>query len=551
MLSICMRYMFARQKAAGIRSLLVLLVCVSSCVPLRADWLTFGHDPQRSGWAREEEIISPRSVTSFQLSWEAQLDNQPLALNALTAPVVAEGIRTPSGPRTLVFIAGSSNRFFAINAQDGTVLWKKTFESHVLPRDETFYLCPNAVNATPVIDKVRNLAYSIAVDGKLYGLDLATGDVRFGPFQLVPPFSKTWSLNLEDGVIYTATSQACGGDRSGIYSMRIDDPRHTESQELLVRNGFGAGIWGRGGPVIGKNKLLYVVTGDGTFDPGSGDFGNTVLASSPKSLNPVDYFTPANWKDLSKVDLDIPSGGHLAFTHSNREFILGGGKESVVYLLDANSLGGDDHHKALFTTPILANEQRALEEKGMWGAPAAWNDENGESWVYVTIWGPLSHYASAFPVTNGPTPHGCILAFKVVTQSTGKIQLQPAWISPDFNLPDPPVIANGVLFALATGENPRQDRILGVLHYKSVEDWKKNLLTTAERSAGTRPAVLVALDAKSGKMLYQSGSAMKTWVHFSGLAVNDGRVYAVDHESRVYCFTFGDRSVQHASGKGK
>jgi outer membrane protein assembly factor BamB len=173
-----------------------------------------------------------------------------------------------------------------------------------------------------------------------------------------------------------------------------------------------------------------------------------------------------------------------------------------------------------------------------------WNDENGDSWVYVTIWGALSQYASAFPVTNGPTPHGCILAFKVA-RSTGKIQLQPAWISPDFNLPDPPVIANGVLFALATGENPRQDRILGVLHYKTVEDWKKNLLTTAERSAGTRPAVLFALDAKTGNVLYQSGSALKSWVHFSGLAVNGGRVYAVDHESRLYCFTLGAKSTTH------
>jgi outer membrane protein assembly factor BamB len=52
----------------------------------------------------------------------------------------------------------------------------------------------------------------------------------------------------------------------------------------------------------------------------------------------------------------------------------------------------------------------------------------------------------------------------------------------------------------------------------------------------TRNAVLYALDAKTGKVLYQSGSAIGSWVHFSGLAVADGRIYAVDHESRVYCF---------------
>ncbi len=104
------------------------------------------------------------------------------------------------------------------------------------------------------------------------------------------------------------------------------------------------------------------------------------------------------------------------------------------------------------------------------------------------------------------------------------------------NLPDAAVVANGVLFALATGENPRQDHVLGVTHFKSMEDWKHNLLTTNERSAGTHPAVLVALDARTGKLLYQSGDAMKSWVHFTGLAVSGGRVFAVDHESRLYCF---------------
>ncbi len=29
---------------------------------------------------------------------------------------------------------------------------------------------------------------------------------------------------------------------------------------------------------------------------------------------------------------------------------------------------------------------------------------------------------------------------------------------------------------------------------------------------------------------------MHSWVHFSGLGLADGRVYAVDHDSWVYCF---------------
>jgi len=129
------------------------------------------------------------------------------------------------------------------------------------------------------------------------------------------------------------------------------------------------------------------------------------------------------------------------------------------------------------------------------------------------------------------------MAFKVAMDAVSKKpELRPAWVSPDFNLPDPAVLANGALFALSTGENAQQNRE-GV-HDK---DWKKNLLTTAERSTNTRSAVLYALDAKTGAVLYQSGNAMSSWVHFSGLAVADGRIYAVDHDSRVYCFGLKDK----------
>jgi hypothetical protein len=46
----------------------------------------------------------------------------------------------------------------------------------------------------------------------------------------------------------------------------------------------------------------------------------------------------------------------------------------------------------------------------------------------------------------------------------------------------------------------------------------------------------MALDAKTGKLLYRSGTAMKSWTHFGGLAIHDGSVYAADHSSTLYCF---------------
>jgi outer membrane protein assembly factor BamB len=504
-------------------------------------WPTFGHDPQRSGQS-SGTLLSSENVSRLELKWATQLENVPLALNSLMAPVVADNVTTSAGARTVVYVAGSSDTFFALDAHDGKVLWNRTFDSAVLPEDESFYLCPNAVNATPTIDRASNLVYTIARDGKLYGLDLGSGQSKFGPFQLIPAFAKPWSLNFSNGIVYTSTSQGCGGDRSGIYSMDVTDPMHAIAQKLLIRKGYGGGAWTRGGVVIGPDNRLYASTGDGGFDPAVGDYGSSFLAITPKNLQVADYFSPSNWQDINKHDLDLPSGGLVAFRYQNLDLLAGGGKESVVYLLSASSLGGKDHHTALYATPPLANDNKELEQKGLWGSPAVWLDLGAkQSWLYVTIWGPVSKDAPKFPLTNGEVPHGCIMAFTVVRDNqTGLPSLQPEWISPDFNLPDPPAVINGVLFALATGENPRQQHNQGLLHYKNAEEWKKNLLTTQERGMGTQPAVLYALDAKTGKLLYQSGNAMKSWVHFSGLAIADGRIYAVDHDSRIYSFGLKD-----------
>ena len=516
--------------------ILYLCLLFSSANSLDADWLTFGHDPQRTAWASEETKLKVDNAKDLELKWSVQLDNLPLALSALTSPVVAQDVVTPSGMKTVVYVAGSSNHLFAVDASTGAVIWQKTFQSYVTAKAESFFLCPNSVNATPVIDRRQNMIFALAYDGRLFGMDLGTGDTRFGPYQLVPPFSKPWSLNLNNGFIYTTTSQGCGGDRSGLYSVEVDKPTHRTSYEMLVRNGSGAGMWARGGTAIGQNGVLYVTTGDGAFNPPNGDFGSTFLAASTPELNVVDYFSPLNRGEVNKRDLDLPSGGHLWFAYQNYHLIVGGGKESVVYLLDADLLGNKDHQTPLYLSPQIGNESKVLEEKGIWGAPALWKDDEGQPWVYVTLWGDTARSVTKSARTNGLTPHGSIVAFRVEMDKGNMPCLKLAWVSPDVDLPDAPAVANGIVFVVASGENPRQVKVLEKTEFKSEAEWKQNLLTTNERGSGTHPAVLMALDAKTGKLLYQSGDAMKTWIHFGGLAIDDGKIYSVDHSSRLYCF---------------
>ena len=61
---------------------------------------------------------------------------------------------------------------------------------------------------------------------------------------------------------------------------------------------------------------------------------------------------------------------------------------------------------------------------------------------------------------------GAILAFKV-EEKAGKFTLSPAWISREMNRAEPPVIANGIIFAYGSGEDTDQaafDIGLAILH---------------------------------------------------------------------------------------
>jgi outer membrane protein assembly factor BamB len=510
-------------------------LCLLAAPLNAADWPTFGHDPQRSGWAFDETTLSPQNVAQLELKWKAQVKNEPRSLTALTTPVVASDVVTAQGVKALIYVAGSADHLFALDAANGNLVWSINFETHVLPKDEGMWLCPNGVNATPVIDRRANTIYAVAVDGRLYGLDLGTGKTKFGPVQFVPAFSKNWSLNLFDGVIYTSISQGCGGAPSGIYSIDVRDPNRSVVRDLVVSRG-GGGIWGRGGPVIGRNGRIYGSTGDGDFDPLDGEFSNSVIGASLGDLELLDYYTPINWRVVSRYDLDMGSSSPVWLAYRNYNLLAVAGKEAVVYLMDADDLGGKDHQTPLFTVH-LANDEKAFEVKGVWGGLSTWRDEEDQTWVYVPIWGPVSSDAPSFPQTNGAVPHGSVMAFKVgLNPGSKQPRLEPAWISGDFNLPEPVVIANGVVFALSTGENALQTTHGAVI----VNNPNLKLLTDAQRGQDTTNAVLYAMDARTGKKLYDSGNSMGSWVHFSGLAVADGRIYAVDHDSRVYCFGLKD-----------
>src|SRR5262249_48268724 len=153
------------------------------------------------------------------------------------------------------------------------------------------------------------------------------------------------------GVIYSPTARGCANTRTRFMALNLKDPaRRTVDVYTSVAVPSGkedpAGAWGRGGLVLGP-KGLYAQTADGPYDPASGQFGETVVAVSLKDFRLVDSYTPPNWEYLNKKDLDTGSVSPVIFPFDKWTLVASVGKESVIALLDANNLGGADHHTPL------------------------------------------------------------------------------------------------------------------------------------------------------------------------------------------------------------
>lgn len=145
-----------------------------------SDWLTFGYDQQRSGWNQDEKILTKQSVGRLKLLWATQLDLQPLdtALSTLTSPLVIGGVVTPQGPKNLLFVVGINDTIYAVDADNGKLFWQKAFPNPAKPLRAANTNCSNTEQATPVIDRDKAVIYFTMSDGKLRGLDLATGEER-------------------------------------------------------------------------------------------------------------------------------------------------------------------------------------------------------------------------------------------------------------------------------------------------------------------------------------------------------------------------------------
>lgn len=273
-------------------------------------------------------------------------------------------------------------------------------------------------------------------------------------------------MNLFDNTLYAATVDGCGGSNA-VYAVDL-----ATDEKTVSRFETGGGAVGSAGTAIGNDGTVYLHVGD------------RVLALTPKDLKEKDHFTlpPSGG---GATDAAREGATPVVFRRNGKDVVVAASRDGRLFLLDSSALGGADHR-----TPLAVSQPAGAIR----GAFASWEDpDTGSRWIYA-------------PLASSPkAPNGGIAGFKLDDRN-GRPVLTLEWTSREMIAPAAPAIANGLLFALSTG-NP------------------------------SRGAIFYILDATTGRQLLASGDAITGPASpETGLAVANGRVYFTTNDNTVYSF---------------
>ncbi len=542
------------------------------------DWLTAGGDAQRSSSVRNDRWISRASVAKPgpRLVYKITLPNTSRQLNSLSQPLLVQTARGLTGFKSMGFVSGSGGTAFGFDYDTSQVFWKTPLGT---PDSQGTLACPGGLTTglarpTPLVianvtdtEAGRGVApgelpsarksgtavgapgagapivaalekagtapggggggrggaggsgrggggfggggrgasgvYAVGTDGVLHQLSMQQGfDVSMQPAKFLPANANASGLIVVDNVAYAATSHGCGGAANGVWALDMANQAKTVTNWKTN----GGNIAGTAGPAFGSDGTLYAATADGEYSPAS--FSDSVVSLEPKTLKLRDYFTPG------KSEFNASP---VVFTYKGHDLLAVSNRDGKLYLLDGASPGGADHRTPLGVSAKFTENATDYAP----GALASWVDSTGTRWVLAPMSGALAA-GSGFPNANGAVTSGAVVAFKVIDQA-GKPALAPAWASRDLTSPVTPIVVNGVVFALSSGEFHSSD----------------SNLNAAQRAQRSQPAVLYALDAFTGKELWNSGRTITSFSpHTAGLAMSTGQVYVVTYDNTVYAFGF-------------
>jgi outer membrane protein assembly factor BamB len=354
----------------------------------------------------------------------------------LTAPVMLGPIVTHRGIKELVFVGAAPDNIYAVDADLGRVFWKRHIESPAAGP------CGAGLTATP--------AMAPAPPGPRAREDDDEGHTPMRPFYFV----------ASDGVLHTIRP----ADGIDMAPARNFVPAHANLSALTFADGFvyattsngcGSvpdGVWGID-TADAKAKAGFV-TGKATGGVSVGA-GGTVYAARDGGILAL---AAGTLKEKASYRVSMNGDAPIEFPWKGRTMLAVAGGAGDVTLLDAGK---------------VASRHVGAAIHGL----ATWIDASGTRWIYAAV-------------------DKKIVALRV-RDTDGA--LAPGWVSSDLGLCMAPVIANGVVFALAR-------------------------------------SVLYALDARTGTQLYASGDAITPFADSSALAVANGHITFGTSDGTLYCF---------------
>jgi outer membrane protein assembly factor BamB len=340
---------------------------------LVADWPLFGREAGRS--SAFDRGAKAAAAPDLRVRWHLRLDAV-----ADNAPIVADG---------RVFVTSRNGTTTAVDSASGHVLWKFATRG------------PNITTSVPAYDLSDGSLYAGGVDGQVHVLDPANGHERKRPgfparVTLAPETEKLASpLNLSGGYLYAQTSGYIGDGTpyvGHVVAIRLSDGATRVFDTLCARRrrlidpatcpAQRSGLWSRAGVVVDPDPAMrgriYVATGNGPFDPRSGNYGDSVLALDAAAATLEGFLTPKNYAYVERRDLDVGTSAPALLPRQ---------RDRATPLLAVHA--GKDGVLSLFDRARLAGLGRPLQEiqigGALYSAPAVWTDPHGITRVILGL----------------------------------------------------------------------------------------------------------------------------------------------------------------------
>ncbi len=310
------------------------------------DWTRFNVDEGRSGVSD-----APTGITAAVLP-SMRRQQVPLDGTVDASAIYLHDVQVGGAGHDAIFVTTSYGKTLAIDANDGTILWRFT-----PPRYADWAGSSQITNATPVADPDRRSIYAAAPDGNIRKLAVADGHaVWTTAITTLPRREKIASaLNFSRGRVIAATGGYVGDappyqghvaviDAATGRLLHVWNSLCSDRAGLLDPAGCsesGSAIWGRAGAVIDASGNIFVATGNGRWD-GRTNWGDAVLELDRDATRLIANYTPENTQLLDESDADL---GSTSPTILDATHVAQGGKDGRIRLLDLRRVAGAAPHR--------------------------------------------------------------------------------------------------------------------------------------------------------------------------------------------------------------